>query len=153
LPPFFENIRKRVVKSPKIYFSDVGLAAFLLGIETSDQLRRDPLRGGLYENFVILEILKAHLNCGKRPELYFYRDTHGNEVDLLVREARKLIPIEIKSAATFTPEFLKGLDKFKAVARDKCAQGFVFYNGNEQYTLKGTKIMNPIRHKGLEKLW
>jgi predicted AAA+ superfamily ATPase len=69
LPPFFENIRKRVVKSPKIYFSDVGLASYLLGIETSDQLFRDPLRGGLYENLVILEILKARLNCGKRPDL------------------------------------------------------------------------------------
>jgi len=153
LPPFFENIRKRVVKSPKIYFSDVGMAAYLLGIETSDQLYRDPLRGGLYENLVVLEVLKAHLNRGKRPELFFYRDTHGNEVDLVIRQARILIPIEIKSAATFSPDFLKGIDNFAAVTGDRCAQGFVLYNGNEQYTLKGTRVMNPVKHTGLEKLW
>ena len=153
LPPFFTNIRKRVVKSPKIYFSDVGLAAFVLGIETPDQLRRDPLRGGLYENFVILEILKAHLNCGKRPELFFYRDTHGNEVDLLVRQARTFIPIEIKSAATFTSGFLKGIDRFKKAADYDVAQGFVLYNGSEKYTLKGTRVMNPLKHKGLENIW
>jgi predicted AAA+ superfamily ATPase len=153
LPPFFENIRKRVVKSPKIYFSDVGLAAYLLGIETSDQLYRDPLRGGLYENLIVLEFLKTRLNRGMRPELFFYRDTHGNEVDLVIKKARNLIPVEIKSAATFTPDFLKGIDNFAAVSGDRCAQGFVLYNGNEQYTLKGTRVMNPIKHKGLEKLW
>jgi len=149
LPPYFMNIRKRVVKSPKIYFSDVGLAAFVLGIETADQLRRDPLRGGLYENLVILEILKAHHNRGKRPDLHFYRDTHGNEVDLLVRKARTLIPIEIKSAATVTPDFLKGIDRFKTAVRDDVAQGFVLYNGREKYSLKGTRIMNPLKHEGI----
>ena len=150
LPPYFENIRKRVVKSPKIYFNDVGLAAYLLGIETVDQLYRDPLRGGLYENFVILEILKSRLNRGKRPELFFYRDTHGNEVDLVIRQARSLIPIEIKSAATFTTDFLKSIDHFGSVVGDRCAPGFVLYNGQEQYALKGTRVMNPILHGGIE---
>jgi len=110
LPPFFENIRKRVVKSPKIYFCDSGLAAYLLGIRTPNQVYRDPLRGGLYENLLILEILKIHLNAGRRPELFFYRDTHGNEVDIVLKAGRRLIPIEIKSAATFTPDFLKGIE-------------------------------------------
>lgn len=153
LPPYFSNIRKRVVKSPKIYFSDVGLAAFVLGIETADQLRRDPLRGGLYENFIILEILKTQLNCGKRPELFFYRDTNGNEVDLLVKQARALIPIEIKSAATFTPDFLKGIHRFKVAAGDDVAQGYILYNGSEQYTLKGVKVMNLLKHRGPERIW
>jgi predicted AAA+ superfamily ATPase len=153
LPPFFENIRKRVVKSPKIYFSDVGLASYLLGIETSDQMFRDPLRGGFYENLVILEILKARLNCGKRPDLFFYRDTHGNEVDLVIKQGRKLIPLEIKSAATFTPDFLKGIDRFEKMAGDRCTPGFVLYNGNEQYTLRGTRVITPIKHGGVEGLW
>jgi predicted AAA+ superfamily ATPase len=153
LPPFFENIRKRVVKSPKIYFSDVGLASYLLGIETSDQMFRDPLRGGFYENLVILEILKARLKCGKRPDLFFYRDTHGNEVDLVIKQGRKLIPLEIKSAATFTPDFLKGIDRFEKMAGDRCTPGFVLYNGNEQYTLRGTRVINPIKHGGVEGLW
>jgi predicted AAA+ superfamily ATPase len=150
LPPFFENIRKRVVKSPKIYFSDTGLAAHLLGIETPSQLSRDPLRGGLYENLVILEILKSRLNRGRHPELFFYRDTHGNEVDLVIRKGRKLIPVEIKSAATFTPDFLKGIERFRKVVGDRCAQGFVLYNGPEKFTLKATQIFNPLLHGGLE---
>jgi len=150
LPPFFENIRKRVVKSPKIYFNDVGLAAYLLGIETADQVSRDPLRGGLYENLFILEVLKSCLNYGKRPELFFYRDTHGNEVDLIIKAARNLIPFEIKSAATFTPEFLKGIEHFRKIAGNRCSNGYVLYNGHEQYTLKGTRIFNPFVHEGLE---
>ena len=150
LSPFFENIRKRVVKSPKIYFSDVGLAAYLLGIETSDQVSRDPLRGGLYENLLILEILKFRLNCGKRPELFFYRDTHGNEVDLIIKAARNLIPFEIKSAVTFTPDFLKGIERFRKIAGDRCSKGYVLYNGHEQYTLKGTQVFNPFVHGELE---
>lgn len=150
LPPYFENIRKRVVRSPKIYFNDTGLAAYLLGIETADQLYRDPLRGGLYENLVILDILKSRLNRGKRPELFFYRDTHGNEVDLIIRQGRKLLPIEIKSAATFTPEFVKGIDNFESVVGDRCSHGFVLYNGREQYAFKGTKVLNPILHGDLK---
>jgi len=150
LSPFFENIRKRVVKSPKIYFNDVGLAAYLLGIETSDQVSRDPLRGGLYENLLILEIFKSCLNYGKRPELFFYRDTNGNEVDLIIKVARNLIPFEIKSAVTFTPDFLKGIERFSKIAGDRCSKGYVLYNGHEQYTLKGIRVFNPFVHGGLE---
>jgi predicted AAA+ superfamily ATPase len=151
LPPFFENIRKRVVKSPKIYFCDPGLAAFLLNIDTREHLSRDPLRGGLFENLWILDVLKHRSNHGKRPELFFYRDTNGNEVDLIVRHGRQLIPVEIKSAATFTPEFLKGIERFKKVAGDRCLPGLVLYNGDERFSLKGVNIINPILHDGLEK--
>ena len=150
LPPFFENIRKRVVKSPKIYFSDSGFAAYLLGIRTPGQAYRDPLRGGLYENLLILEILKSHLNSGKRPELFFYRDTHGNEVDVVVKEGRSLMPVEIKSAATFTPGFLKGIERFRKAAGNRCINGCVLYNGQEQFTLKGIRVFNPIVHEGLD---
>ena len=144
LAPYFQNVRKRVIKSPKIYFNDTGLAAYLMGIETPDQALRDPLRGGLYENLVIVEILKGYFNSGKRPDLFFYRDTHGNEVDLIIRDGRKLIPVEIKSAATFTPDFLKGIERFQKAAGKSCSHGFVIYNGPEEYTLKGTRVVNPI---------
>jgi predicted AAA+ superfamily ATPase len=147
LQPYFENMNKRVIKSPKIYFTDTGLAAHLLGIETADQAARDPLRGGLYENFVILEILKHFYNKGIRPQLYFYRDTHGNEVDLLISRRRKLIPIEIKSAATFTKSFLQGIDRFRdAVSPERCEDGFVLYNGTEQFQLQSTSIQNILEH-------
>ena len=150
LPPYFENIRKRVIKSPKIYFSDTGLAAYLLGIETPNQAFRDPLRGGLYENLMILEILKSRFNTGKRPELFFYRDTNGTEVDLIIKAGRGLIPLEIKSAATFTPDFLNGLERFQKVAGKRCAHGYVLYNGPEKFTLRGIGVFNPIVHGGLE---
>ena len=144
LPPFFENIRKRVIKSPKIYFTDTGLVAFLLGIHTEQQALRDPLRGGLYENLVITEIIKGALNRGIRPEIYFFRDSHGNEVDLLIREKGKLFPVEIKSAATFSTDFVKGLKKFRSLADDRVAAEAVLYNGEQELAVRGVRIFNPL---------
>jgi uncharacterized protein len=144
LPPFFENIGKRVVKSPKIYFTDTGLACHLLGISTADQASRDPLRGGLYENLVILEILKSFYNRGQRPELFFYRDTHGNEVDLLIRRQRQITPIEIKSSATFTGEFLKGIKQFRKLTPKQSQPGYVLYNGASQHQVDGIVIQNML---------
>jgi hypothetical protein len=104
------------------------------------------LRGGLYENFVILEILKSFYNFGKIPRLYFYRDTHGNEIDFVIEKQRKLIPIEIKSAATFSPHFIQGIQKFKAITENRCQDGYVLYNGTEQFTLHQISIQNILRH-------
>ena len=151
LPPFFENINKRVIKSPKIYFTDTGLVSHLLGIETSVQAFRDPLRGGLYENFVILEILKSRINRGKRPELFFFRDTHGNEVDLIIRRSRRLIPVEIKSSATFANSFLKGIDMFRQLNKNTDPNGYVLYDGEKTFEVNGTRIKNIFLH-GLPEL-
>lgn len=145
LPPWFENIGKRVIKSPKLYFADVGLATFLLGIHTAEQARRDPLRGALYENLIVADVLKTLSNAGQRPELYFYRDTHGNEVDLLIRQERRLIPVEIKSSDTFSPDFIKGIRKFKAVAGDGIGDGFVLYNGAQDFQVQTVRATNPLR--------
>ncbi len=144
LPPFFENVRKRVIKSPKIYFTDVGLAAFLLGIRTEEQASRDPLRGNLYENLVIADVVKGALNRGMRPEVYFYRDSHGLEVDLLIRENGELIPVEIKSAATFTTEFLKNLERFRGLGLDRVRPGFVLYDGDRGLGVRGVHVFNPL---------
>jgi predicted AAA+ superfamily ATPase len=146
LPPYFENIGKRVIKSPKIYFTDTGLAAHLLGISSAEQVARDPLRGSLYENLVTTEILKLRLNRGLRPELYFYRDTHGNEVDLIVREGRKLVPVEIKSAATFNVDFVKGIEQFRKVVGSRSSLGYVLYNGEQRFQFKGTQVLNLFIH-------
>jgi len=145
LPSFHANVRKRVVKSPKIYFTDVGLAAFLLGIRTEEQAARDPLRGSLYENLVIADVVKGALNRGIRPEVYFYRDSHGNEVDLLIREGGKLIPVEIKSASTFSPDFLKGLERFRALGLEGVVPGAVLYDGAERFEIQGVRVFNPLR--------
>ena len=146
LPPFFENIHKRVVKSPKIYFSDTGLVAFLLGIQTEQQALRDPLRGALYENLVITEIIKGSLNRGVRPEVYFFRDSHANEVDLIIRFKGRLFPVEIKSASTFSTDFLKGLLKFHAIVGERLGRGTVLYNGEQEFIIQGIHIFNPL-HK------
>ena len=148
LQPFFENINKRVVKSPKIYFTDTGLVSHLLGIEIANQAKRDPLRGGLYENLVVLEILKSLYNQGKRPELYFYRDSHGNEVDLLIKQQRQLIPIEIKSSETFNKDFLKGIQRFRKLAPHRFRQGYVFYNGKDKFQINDVFVQNMLIHGG-----
>jgi hypothetical protein len=150
LPPFFENIRKRLVKSPKIYFTDTGLAAFLLGIHTPQLAARDPLRGGLYENLIIADIMKGALNRGIRPEFYFYRDSHGNEVDLLIRENGRLTPVEIKSGATFNKDFLKGLHHFAGLNLGYAAPGTVLFNGDQEHTLHGVRAYNPLN---MDDIW
>jgi predicted AAA+ superfamily ATPase len=113
LPPWFENAGKRVVKTPKLYFTEPGLAAWLLDIETPAQVARDPLMGNLFENMVVVEALKARLNAGRMPNLYFYRDAKGHEVDLILREARHVKPIEIKAAMTFSSDMTRGLAHFR----------------------------------------
>jgi len=142
LPPYFANLRKRVVRSPKFYFIDPGLAAFLLGLKSRDQIERDRLRGGLYENLIILELLKARYNAGVRPQIYFFRDSNGNEVDLIISEQGKLFPIEIKSATTFTKDFLKGIQRFQQCLPDKVAPGTVYYNGSQEFQVNGIHVTN-----------
>jgi predicted AAA+ superfamily ATPase len=148
LAPWFENIGKRVIKSPKVYFADVGLAAFLLGIHTAEQARRDPLRGLLYENLIVADTLKKLCNAGRRAEVYFYRDTHGNEVDLLIRQERSLIPVEIKSAKTFSPDFVKGIERFREVAGGSVGDGFVLYDGEQDFQVRAVQVTNPLRSEG-----
>lgn len=145
LPPWFENIGKRVIKSPKLYFADVGLAAFLLGIHTAEQASRDPLRGNLYENLIVADVLKRLCNAGRRHGLFFYRDTHGNEVDLLIRQGRQLTPVEIKSSSTFSVDFLKGIRRFREVAgEDVVTDGFVLFNGEQGHRVQGVRALNPL---------
>jgi len=148
LPPWFANIRKRLIKSPKLYFVDVALAAWLLGLETPSQIERDPLRGALYENLLIMEVAKNLLNQGKTPPLYFFRDSKGNEVDLLVSVAgRSFTAIEIKSAATFQPEFAKGIDVFfQSVDKRVNVDARIWYNGKRKTTYRDMAVANPLLH-------
>jgi predicted AAA+ superfamily ATPase len=140
LPPYFENFSKRVIRSPKVYFTDPGVAAYLLGLTTAEQVRRDPSRGGLFENLVILEVWKTMVNRGREPALYFFRDSNGNEVDLLLREGRELVPVEVKSAETFTTEFLKGIARFRRVSGTE-GPGFVVYAGTMEQDLGDTRLL------------
>lgn len=145
LPPYFENFGKRAVKSPKIYFCDVGLVAYLLGIESPEQMSRDPLRGHLFENLVVNELMKARFNRGLEPRLYFYQVTGRNEVDLLYQKGHKLALIEIKSSRTFNNSFISGIESFKKLVPDKCSSSYLVYAGDDELTVKNIQLLN-YRH-------
>lgn len=147
LQPYFENFGKRIIKSPKIYFTDVGLATYLLDITNKEQISRDPLRGSLVENLIVSEFIKNRLNKGLEPNFYFYRDSNQNEIDLIFKEGNNLTPIEIKASQTFNPQFLKGLDYFKALTKERCKRGILIYGGEQEQRLRDFFIYN-FRHVG-----
>lgn len=132
LPPYFRNFGKRQTKSPKLYFTDPGLAAWLLGIEAPEQVERDPLVGGLFENLVVVEALKSRLHAGRPPNLHFFRDSNKREVDLLYPADSGVIPIEIKSAMTYHPEFLSGIRYFQKLS-GSANPGWVIYAGELEF--------------------
>ena len=129
LQPHFKNFNKRLVKTPKLYFTDTGLACHLLGIEKSEQLATHFLKGGLFENLIILELMKNRFNQGKKSNLYFWRDNHGHEVDCLIENADKLIPIEIKSSETTNFGFFDGLKYWKNLSEENTELGVVVFGG------------------------
>jgi len=129
LPPYFENTRKRLIKSSKLYFCDTGLACALLGIESAEQLAFDKMRGHLFENLVVTELLKHRLNEGKESNLYFYRDSNQYEVDILVDNQSSLEAIEVKSAMTFSPSFEKALKKVDEWVKLPVSKRMVVYSG------------------------
>ena len=129
LQPWHTNLAKRQVKSPKLYFYDVGLASYLLGAENEQHINRHPLKGGLYENLVVIEALKYRYNRGLRNNLYFWRDAKGNEVDLLVERGPEVTPIEIKSGATVNRDYFKGLKLFASKLPEPPQQMMLVYDG------------------------
>ena len=129
LPPYFSNISKRVVKSPKIYFTDVGLAAWLLGLETPAQVSRDPLRGQLFENMVVSDIRKQMLNLGRDARISFLRTEKGFEVDLIISRGTRIQPIEIKSAMTYHDSLAANLRKL-AKADSAVFRPHLLYDGD-----------------------
>ena len=140
MPPFFTNTRKRLTKSPKIYFTDCGLAAYLLDIDSPEMLNRDKMRGHLFENMVIMDYMKRVYNEGKNGGLYYYRDSNGNEVDLLVKSGSTYDCYEIKSSSTFHPDFMKGLKNFEKAFPDLVRQKSVIYAGENMPTVDGVLI-------------
>ncbi len=141
LPPYFENFGKRVVKSPKYFFTDVGLLAYLLGLETPSQVLRDPLLGNIFENLVVIEVLKQRYNSGYDASLYFFRDSNGNEIDLLCKTSNGLVGIEIKAASTWHGKFAKQLVRFAANSHP-LNQSLVVYNGVELELSNGVNAIS-----------
>lgn len=144
LPPHYANFNKRLIKSPKLYFLDTGLLCWLLGIQASEQLAVHPLRGEIFETWVVGELRKAYLNRGERPLFYFWRDSNGNEVDLLIETATGLIPIEIKSGQTLNRDFFTGLERWTTLAGSLARNPTLIYGG------KGIDQRRGIRVQGWE---
>ena len=126
LPPFHANIRKRLIRSPKLYFYDVGLASYLLGIEHADQLATHPLRGALFENVVVAEALKHRFNRGEQPNLSFFRDARGLECDLFYQTGRGIGAIEIKSGSTIASDYFHALDRVAGLIPDISSKAVVY---------------------------
>ncbi len=144
LPPWHSNLRKRLVKTPKIYFYDTGLVCALLGIQTARQLETHPLRGSLFENWVVTEVLKARLNQGLSPGLSFLRDRKGLEVDLLIETARGPVAVEVKSGQTVAEDFFTGLRR----AADQLSgehgpqvRNFLVYAGGAEQRRSGCAVV------------
>lgn len=142
LPPYFENSRKRLTKSPKMYFCDTGLACTLLGIESAEQLAFDKMRGHLFENLIVVELLKRRLNEGKESNLYFYRDSNQNEVDILLNNGSSLDAIEVKSAMTYNPSFEKALQKVNEWVNPPVGKRIIIYAGTLEDDKGDIRLLN-----------
>ncbi len=130
LRPYFANISKRLVKSPKVYFVDTGLLCFLLGISSPEQLAVHPLRGAVFENLAVNEMLKHEFNSAHLPQLYFYRENAGREVDIVKEEAGVLSLFEVKSSSTFNPSFVANMNYLKKLLGSKVGSASVIYTGD-----------------------
>jgi predicted AAA+ superfamily ATPase len=129
LQPHHANFNKRLVKMPKLYFYDTGLAVALLGITQQSQLPEHPARGALFENFIIIELLKNKLNEGRPANLYFWRDNTGHEIDIISENDGQLFPIEIKSGKTITADYFNGLAFWQKITDQ--TRGSVIYGGHQ----------------------
>ena len=145
LPPYYENISKRLVKSPKLYFNDPGLACFLLDIESPRQLARDKMRGSIFENYIVMEIIKHRYNRGLLNGVYFYRDSNKNEVDILLKEEGEITAIEVKSSMTYHTSFEDSLSKLSSWIKTLVKNKLIVYTGDFENTASEIKLIN-YRH-------
>lgn len=141
LRPHPANFSKRLIKSPKLYFYDTGLLCWLLGIQEPGQLAAHPLRGAIFETLVVSELVKTRFNLGERAALHFWRDSNGNEVDVIADVGPKLMPIEIKSGQTLNRDFFTGLERWQALAGDQSTSPTLVYGGTESHRHRGIDVL------------
>jgi predicted AAA+ superfamily ATPase len=135
LTPYYSNFGKRLIKTPKLYFTEPGLATWLLGITSPEQVVRDPLAGGLFENMVVAEAFKARCNAGLTPELYFFRSHDGFEIDLLLNIARRLLPLEIKASRSFSPSLARTLRAFQEITESSFSPTVLYAGETETISM------------------
>ena len=141
LPPHHQRFNKRLTKSPKLYFVDTGLLCYLLQIRRADELATHAMRGAVFENLVIADLMKRCFHAGIEPRLAFWRDHRGNEIDLVVNTPGGPVPVEIKSGATVASSFFKGLRYWRAIAPDP-RRGVLVYGGEESYVREDTTVLS-----------
>lgn len=138
--PFYKNYNKRLIKSPKLYFYDTGLACSLLNIQHAEMIRNHYLYGALYENFIISEMMKAQVHSGKQPSVYYWRESNGTEIDCIIElNDRETMAIEIKGGETFTKDYLKNLKNFPS--QDDITQKYLMYTGERSFSLADVQII------------
>ena len=141
IQPYYQNFGKRLVKTPKLYFLDVGLMAWLIGIRDTVTLDTHVSRGALFETFVVSELIKRQYNQGQNADLYFWRDSAGNEIDLLFDTPKGLQAIEIKSGSTFASDWIKGFKVWKRNTQVNTLIPRIIYGGTDSYDREGHQVM------------
>ena len=144
LRPYFANIGKRLVKSPKVYFMDTGLLCYLVGLRDIEHAMSGPMGGAIFENFVVAELMKIFHHRGEEPNLYYWRTADGSEVDLIVDAGHALIPIEIKQSETPHPKMAKEISAFRSLFKNKAGKGYVIYSGKMVLPLEKDIIAIPL---------
>ena len=140
LPPHHRNFSKRLVKSPKVYFHDTGLACYLLGIRDADMLPTHPLRGALFENYVLAEVAKAFSHHRRQREMHFWRDRSGREIDLVLSRGEELYPVEIKSGQTVSGDAFESLSRWSELAGQPIDRATLVYGGDQAYRRSGVAV-------------
>ena len=140
LRPHHRNFGKRLVKTPKLYFLDAGLAAWLMGIRDAQTLETHAARGALFETWVVSELYKQRLNAGQPLDLYFWRDSSGNEVDVMIENATGLQALEIKSGSTFASDWTSGLRKWQKLAQDEALTPTLVYGGDQSHAREDLQV-------------
>ncbi len=141
LRPHYKNFNKRIIKSPKLYFMDTGLLCHLLKIRSPEELRKSEKRGAIFETWVVSEFIKNYYNRRRQPDLFFWRDAAGHEIDLLIDRGRQQLPVGIKSGQTFSENLIKELDFWRSLTKSPEHPGVLIYGGDKMFEFKGLTIL------------
>lgn len=141
LRPYHKNFSKRLIKSPKLYFLDSGLLCYLLQIHQFKDLLMHSSRGAIFESWILSELLKNYYHTGQHPHLYYFRDSHQNEIDILIDHGQSVTAVEVKSGQTLNDDFFKGLKYWRKITGNPSAPAALIYGGDQQHTYKGFTVL------------
>lgn len=141
LEPHYKNFSKRLIKSPKLFFYDTGILCFLLGIRSAVEIETHSSRGAIMENWIATEMIKTRFNAHKPRDFYFWRDSRGNEVDFVIDQGQKIVPVEIKSGRTVAPDFFKGISYWSNLAGISAGKGYLVYAGKDDQSRTGVDVL------------